>query len=77
MLAPLPHVPGAIGWLRESQNAVLGVSLDPEEGYATLSASDRRRQVAVTADAVALLEYAAVLVEAAELLHAARSSAQR
>lgn len=71
LLQPMRHIPGASGWLRESQCAVLGVTVDHHNGCAILAASDRRRQVMVTLDALALLEYAAVLVEAAEQLQAA------
>lgn len=77
MLAPLAHVPGCIGWVRESERAVIGVTLDGGDGFAVLAASDRRRQLLVTLDAPALLELASVLVEAAERLQAARSSTGR
>ena len=70
MLTPLPHVPAVVGWTRISPSAVIGVTVDDGDSHASLAVSDRRRQVLVTLDALALLELVAVLVEAAERLQA-------
>ena len=70
MLAPLEHVPEVIGWTRTSPSAITSVTLHHGTGHAGLAVSDRRRQVLVTLDALALLELAAALVEAAERLQA-------